>query len=84
MLSSARVAATDNALDAETLCTIVRMHDAFASITFGEAAMIGDVIFVREKHLAHALHRINFFHELGRKTWRVDQNISTCGFGPND
>src|ERR1051326_1687720 len=34
------VTATNNAFDAETLGTIVRMHDTFARIAFGKATMI--------------------------------------------
>src|SRR5215510_1586674 len=63
------VAARNNTLNAETLCAIVPVHDAFARITFGEAAMIGHVIFMCEKHPFHASQRVNFLDELGRKAW---------------
>src|SRR5215471_2230071 len=69
--------------DSQALRAIISVHDAFTRVTIGEPSVISDIIFMREKHLVHATHRVNFLHELGGEPRRVDQNISALRIRPN-
>src|SRR5689334_8109957 len=60
-----RIAARDYLLDPEAGSAIVRMHDPSTSKLLSKALMIGDVVFVREKHRAHAAHRLDLLYKLG-------------------
>src|SRR3989440_6934063 len=58
--------------DTKSLSAIVSMHYALTVESIGKALMIRDIVFVREKHGAHATHRFDPLHELGGKSRRVD------------
>ena len=53
--------------DAKSLRAIICVHHSLAAETIGKALMISHVIFVRQKHRAHAAHASDFLDELRRK-----------------
>ena len=70
--------------DAEPLRAVIGMHVSLAIKFFREPSVIGDIIFVRQKHRAHAAHRFDLFHEVRSETRRIDQHITAFAIGSND
>src|SRR5947199_4613713 len=69
------VVARNDLFDPKSLSAIVSMHYSLTVESIGPALMIRDIVFVRQKHGAHAAHRFDFLHELGGKSRRVDQHV---------
>src|SRR5437764_12620156 len=67
-----RVFARNDLFDTKSPSAIVSMHYPLTVESIGPALMIRDIVFVREKHGAHAAHRFDSLHELGGKSRRVD------------
>src|ERR1041385_6855918 len=64
------VFARNDLFDSKSLSAIVSMHYALAVESIDKALMIGDIVFVREKHPIHATHRFDPLHELRGKSRR--------------
>ena len=78
------IIALNNLFDAEALRAVIAVHDSLAIKFYREPSVIGDIIFVRQKHPAHAAHRFDLFHEVRRETRRIDQHIAAFAIGSND
>jgi len=50
------IVAAHYCLDAVPAGAVIRMHDSFAVESFSEPIVIGDIVLVRQQHLAGAAH----------------------------
>ena len=78
------VFARNDLFDTKSLSAIVSMHDALTVESIGKALMIGDIVFVREKHCAHAAHRFDLFDQWTAEARRVNEHVAAFRFGTHD
>src|SRR5882762_11968385 len=63
---------------------IACVHDPFTTKLFGEPSVIGNVVLMTQKHFPDAAHRGDLLYQLRGKTWRINQDVTTFGFGPQN
>src|SRR6266581_1845423 len=67
IIDSERYIAANDVFDSQARRAIVCMHHSLASEPLRKSIVISNIVAVRQKHGAHASHRVDFLHELRGK-----------------